>query len=74
MIMYEGPRERREIPSYCRDMHTRAGRVRGRGVEHFFSTGAVLENKALDDPHEARAKEAHLHPIKRGPVAEEEEE
>jgi replication-associated recombination protein RarA len=73
MIEYEGAREKREIPSYARDMHTRAGRMRGRGVDHFFEVGAVLENRTLEDPYEERAREVHRHPVKRGPMPEEEE-
>jgi hypothetical protein len=35
--------ERREIPDVARDKHTAAGRLMGRGVDHFFDEGTRLE-------------------------------
>jgi hypothetical protein len=35
--------ERREIPDEARDMHTRAGRRMGRGLEHFLEEASRLE-------------------------------
>ena len=34
-----------EIPDYCKDGHTEAGRAMGRGDEHFFSEGSRIANK-----------------------------
>jgi len=38
------------------DMHTPAGKQYGLGKKDFYENGAVLANKALDDPYEERAK------------------
>lgn len=53
---FEGPREKREIPDYAKDKHTSSGRALGRGYQHFFDEGAILENKTLDDPYEVFAR------------------
>ena len=42
------------------DMHTPAGKQYGLGKEDFYENGAVLANKALDDPYEERAKGGDL--------------
>jgi replication-associated recombination protein RarA len=49
-----------EIPDYALDMHTMRGKRMGRGYEHFFAEGAKLENQAIDDPYEEKAKEILL--------------
>jgi replication-associated recombination protein RarA len=73
IALYEGERPVREIPhGYVRDMHTRGGRQRGRGVDHFFDVAAKLVNCTLPDPYEERAREARRHPIRRPPAEEEE--
>jgi replication-associated recombination protein RarA len=45
------------IPDYALDMHTLAGKKRGRGLEHFFSEGNKLGNEALENPYTEKAKE-----------------
>jgi hypothetical protein len=42
------------------DMHTPAGKQYGLGKKDFYENGAVLVNKALDDPYEERAKAGDL--------------
>jgi hypothetical protein len=57
---YYNERQPREtLPDWVYDMHTKKGRDKGRGVEHFFDHGAHLENKAEvegDAEYEARAR------------------
>jgi hypothetical protein len=40
MVASEDYHERLEIPDEAKDMHTRAGRKMGRGVDHFIEEGA----------------------------------
>lgn len=57
IVFFEGLREKREIPDYALDVHTTRGRSMGRGYEHFFEKGAVLNNEAdLTDEYRDRAK------------------
>jgi replication-associated recombination protein RarA len=57
IVMYEGKREHREIPSFALDRHTAAGRRKKRGWAHFWESGATLKNKApVNDPYEVTAK------------------
>jgi replication-associated recombination protein RarA len=52
VVVYQGERPQPEIPDYALDMHTKAGRAMGRGAEHFYEEGAVLEPKTeLDDTY-----------------------
>jgi replication-associated recombination protein RarA len=37
--------ERPEIPDVAYDMHTKRGQEMGRGLEHFFKEGALVENE-----------------------------
>jgi hypothetical protein len=50
----------RKIPPFAMDMHTPAGKQYGLGKKDFYQSGAVLANKALDDPYEERAKAGDL--------------
>jgi replication-associated recombination protein RarA len=44
------------IPDYALDKHTRRGKQKGRGFDHFINVGTHLENKSiLSDPYEERA-------------------
>jgi replication-associated recombination protein RarA len=45
------------IPDFALDMHTKQGKLLGRGVDHFFSEGNRLENEAFDNPYTEKAKE-----------------
>jgi replication-associated recombination protein RarA len=45
------------IPDYALDMHTSRGKIKGRGIDHFFDEGAKLENEAFPNPYTKRAKE-----------------
>jgi replication-associated recombination protein RarA len=57
VVMYEGSREKREIPDFAIDRHTARGRAAKRAWKHFWQEGARLENRAdLDDPYEAPAR------------------
>jgi replication-associated recombination protein RarA len=59
MVMYEGDRERLEVPDYAIDRHTKRGRQRGRGHDYFFEVGALLENEAdLPDPYAEEGRAA----------------
>src|SRR5690625_1039311 len=46
-----------EIPDEAKDMHTRAGRQMGRGIDHFFEEGAKLS------PHEEQEGEEELREV-----------
>lgn len=35
-----------DVPDYSLDMHTRRGKKLGRGLEHFYKEGALVNNKA----------------------------
>lgn len=51
IVMYEGPRDAREIPDFALDRHTARSRRMRRGWKHFWEQGASLENSAkLSDP------------------------
>ncbi|MCG2681164.1 MAG: hypothetical protein L6455_14540 [Kiritimatiellae bacterium] len=57
IVYYEGPREKRDVPDYAKDMHTGEGRRMGRGVEHFWNEGSQIENKfGGDDPYYRSAR------------------
>ena len=47
------------IPDYALDKHTVKGKQKGRGVEHFLTVGAHLENQTFDrsDPYHDEASE-----------------
>jgi len=47
---------RLEIPDYGLDKHTRAGKKLGRGMRHFLTDGAVLENVVPDRPYKEEAE------------------
>ena len=39
-----------EVPDYALDKHTRRGKIKGRGLDHFFEEGAKLHpHKKMDD-------------------------
>jgi replication-associated recombination protein RarA len=61
MTFFEGDRPKRVIPDWALDMHTLDGRQLGRGLHHFFATGAQLENQGdIADPHAGRGRQARL--------------
>jgi len=61
LITYYGNHEARPIPDYAKDKHTASGRQLGRGVEHFFSEGIALENRAeLEDIYAESARRTML--------------
>jgi replication-associated recombination protein RarA len=50
-VVVMGERPQLEIPDYALDMHTRAGRRQGRGVQHFYERGAQVAPRApVADP------------------------
>src|SRR5947209_2892053 len=56
---YKNLLDRREVPDYAVDKHTRRGRQLGRGYKHFFAHGAHLETRAdIPDPYESRVRTA----------------
>lgn len=61
ITMYESERPKLEIPDFALDMHTTKGRALHRGVNHFFTEGATIENAELallPDPYLKKAWEA----------------
>ena len=64
VAMYEGERPKRDIPDFALDMHTIKGHKLGRGVDHFFTEGAKIENvdlSLLPDRYFKRAWKARSH-------------
>lgn len=55
---YLGKRQKREIPDFALDKHTRRGRQMGRGFGHFFAEGAIVENENYEclDPYKQSAR------------------
>lgn len=43
------------MPDWALDKHTRAGKAKGRGFEHFKEVGSVLANEAGPDPYRDEA-------------------
>ena len=52
------PKNRIELADFCIDKHTKAGKEKGRGFEHFFEEGCKLVNCDLPDPYEEEGKSA----------------
>lgn len=44
-----------EVPDFANDMHTLAGKAKGRGVDHFRQEGTKLIPPAKPDPYEEEA-------------------
>jgi replication-associated recombination protein RarA len=44
------------IPDFAIDMHTKQGKILGRGIDHFFSEGNRLENEAFANPYTEKVK------------------
>lgn len=51
--------QRREVPDWALDKHTYRGKRMGRGIDHFFDTGTLLENRSeeIEDVYRERAME-----------------
>jgi hypothetical protein len=60
------PIEEAEIPDRAYDMHTRVGKKRGRGFEHFFDEGASVENERFPNDWEQAGKNAYIRANKEG--------
>jgi len=56
ITFFEGERENKQVPDWALDVHTKAGRAKERGYEHFFDEGATLRAEALEDPYKRRAR------------------
>ena len=56
MVAFEGL-QKREVPDWALDKHTKRGKMKGRGFEHFFEVGAKLNNvhPELNDLYEHKA-------------------
>lgn len=67
LIAHYSSDERREVPDVALDKHTREGKKRGRGFEHFWTEGTLLADTetgelsaapSLPDPYRERAEAA----------------
>ena len=58
MVAFEGL-QKREVPDWALDKHTKRGKMKGRGFEHFFEVGAKLNNvhPELNDLYEDKARQ-----------------
>jgi len=54
---------RPEIPDVALDVHTRRGQLMGRGLVHFLSEGALVENEVPDRDLTYRRRLLALHGI-----------
>jgi replication-associated recombination protein RarA len=62
-VYYHNDSDIRSVPDYALDKHTYSGKMKGRGLEHFFSEAAKLENVAnLVDPYASRARKIMCRP------------
>jgi replication-associated recombination protein RarA len=62
-VYYSNNDDLRPVPDYALDKHTRRGKMKGRGFDHFFSEASKLNNAAdLLDSYAARAKEIMCRP------------
>lgn len=57
LMCYFEEEKYRELPDYAYDMHTIKGKQMKRGIEHFFTDGAKLENCSLPDPYREKGFE-----------------
>ena len=48
------------VPEYAKDKHTAAGKKQKRGIEHFYTVGAVVNNLTFLDPWEETVKAWYL--------------
>jgi hypothetical protein len=48
------------IPDCAYDRHTRAGKRRGRGLEHFFNEGASVKNERFPNDWEQTGRDAYI--------------
>lgn len=55
-----------KIPDRAYDMHTAAGKKRGRGFEHFFKEGASLKNEIFANNWEKAGRTAYFHAAQKG--------
>jgi replication-associated recombination protein RarA len=57
MAIFEGERPPMEMPDWALDKHTARGKRMGRGEDHFFEVGALIENESdLPDPYAAEGQ------------------
>jgi replication-associated recombination protein RarA len=64
LVYYMGDLPRLEVPDVAKDKHTLAGKRKGRGWQHFFDEGTLLNDGEgelktaphLDDPYRAEAE------------------
>ena len=54
-----GERKKKEIPDYALDKHTRKGKSKKRGFEHFFQESTILENHFVQEGEELARTEAY---------------
>ena len=55
-VVVMGDRPPLRVPDFALDVHTARGREMGRGAEHFYAEGAVVEPAApVHDPYAERA-------------------
>jgi replication-associated recombination protein RarA len=50
MWSYSDHVDRREIPDFALDKHTKRGKSMGRGFDHFWDVGTLLDNEPADVP------------------------
>ena len=57
VVDHQNSTQRLDIPDHALDKHTRRGKAMGRGMEHFFSQGALLSPESdIENPYQERAR------------------
>jgi hypothetical protein len=57
---FSSPIKKANIPDRAYDMHTLAGKKRGRGLEHFFKEGASVKNERFSNDWEEVGRNAYF--------------
>jgi len=62
IVNYERENENKflNIPDFALDIHTKQGKNKGRGIDHFFTEGNKIENEGIINPYTEKAKKLLL--------------
>jgi len=60
------PSEKATIPDRALDMHTKAGKIKGRGLDYFFKVSGTVKNERFPNDWEEIGKEAYFAADRKG--------
>lgn len=66
------PSEKATIPDRAFDMHTKAGKIKGRGLDYFFKVSGTVKNERFPNDWEEIGKEAYFAADRKGLANEKE--